>query len=546
MMAEGESHGGEESEFSRPTIIVDHELARMGEEALLALSMCPDIYQRNGRLVQVVSETGRKKGCLIREPGAPAIEAIPLSQLHLILSAAADWRKYGRGDHLVPTLPHDKVVKGVFEKGRYPESLRRLESVIETPMILADGRVIQTPGYDEETGLLYIQPPDLVGHTVAEHPNREDVEEARDLLLDLVCDFCFRDETHRSAWISGVLTYFARFAIPAQAPFFLVDANTPGSGKGYLVKLVGIMTQNRWLDRFCQETDPKAEKEMIFSVAQSGLLQVLIDNIDRPIGSGAFDGALTDTTVSNRKFHTQDISRSPLFAIWWGTGNNAQIRQGADTARRIQHIRLDSPEERPEQRTGFKHNPILDYARSMRPQLVMACLTLLRGYFAAGMPDQGIKNWGSFEEWSRVIRHCLVWCGLPDPYEAHEELAKDADADMELLEELVFGWKEIQEQYKTDALTVAEVLSEMECDLEERKKNPRWNLRFPSMYSAILKLCNCKEGKLPSSHDLGKRLAKYKGRVRKGYKLVTLDRGKTGMRWGVISRDYKAPKVVES
>lgn len=106
--------------------------------------------------------------------------------------------------------------------------------------------------------------------------------------------------------------------------------------------------------------------------------------------------------------------------------------------------------------------------------------------------------------------------------------------------------KRSKEQHKTDALTVAEVLSEMECDLEERKKNPRWNLRFPSMYSAILKLCNCKEGKLPSGEDLGRRLRKYKGRVRRGYKLVTLNRGNTGMRWGVISRDYKAPKVVES
>ncbi|MFO0655385.1 MAG: hypothetical protein U0787_09930 [Polyangia bacterium] len=44
----------------------------------------------------------------------------------------------------------------------------------------------------------------------------------------------------------------------------------------------------------------------------------------------------------------------------------------------------------------------------------------------------GLKRWGGFEEWSSLIRNCLVWCGLADPYEAHEGLVKEADADMEL------------------------------------------------------------------------------------------------------------------
>lgn len=535
MMAEGES---QVPDSTRPTIIVDHELERMAEEATLALSLRGDVYQRGGKLVQIVEDSAG----LIREAGAPMIEPIPLPTLHLILSSVADWRMWKKIEKewtLVPTTPPDKVVKGVFERKRFPPCIRELEAVIETPMIVADGRLIQTPGYDDQSGLLYLQPKDLQGYTVPEFPTDAEVFAARDLLLDLVCDFYFRSEAHRSAWIAGVLTYFARFAIPSQAPFFLVDANTRGTGKGFLVKLVGIITQNRWLDRFSQETDPKDEKQLIVSIAQSGLLQVLIDNIDKPIGSAPLDGALTDTLVSDRVFHSQKTGRWALFAIWWGTANNAQIREGADTARRILHIRLDSPDEKPEQRTGFTHDPLIDYARSVRPQLVMAALTILRGYFAAGKPDQGLKIWGSFEEWSRTIRHCLAWCGLTDPYEAHEELVKEADADMELLEDLVFGWKEIQELHKTDALTITEVLAEIECDLEERKKNPRWEIRFPSLYQVILRLCNSKEGKLPSAHECGKRLSKYKGRARKGFKLVTFDRSKNGMRWGVISSERK-------
>lgn len=529
-----ESHRG-----GLPTIIADHRLERQAEEAALSLTLRKGIYQRGGRLVQVVEDT---EG-LIRQKGAPLIETIPLETLHLILSSCADWRAWRKVDgemKLLSTTPPDKVVRGVFRRKRYPAEIPELEAVIETPMILSDGRIVQTAGYDRESRLLYLQPEDLRDHVVPEYPNQEDIDEARDLLVDLLCDFRFQTEAHRSAWLAGLLSYFARFAMRSPAPCFLVDANTRGSGKGYLVKLIGIITQNRWLDRFTQKTDPKDEEQMIVSIAQSGLLQVLIDNVDRPIGSGAFDGALTDTTVSDRAYHTQQIARFALFAIWWLTGNNVQVREGADTARRTMHIRLDSPEEKPEQRANFKHDPILDHARRVRPQLVMAALTVLRGYFVAGRPDMGLKRWGGFEEWSSLIRNCLVWCGLADPYEAHEGLVKEADADMELLEDVVMGWKEIQDFHKTDALTLTEVLAEMECDLEERKKNARVEMRFPLLFQAIQRLCGSNEWKVPPAHRLSKRLVKYKGRARKGYKLTTFEKTKQGVRWGVVVSDGKA------
>ena len=532
--SERESHGGQRL----PTIIADHRLEVQSEEAALSLTLRKGIYQRYGQLVRVVEDTIG----LIREKGAPIIEAIPLETLHLILSSCADWRAWRKVDgemKLVNTTPPDKVVRGVFKMKRFPSEIPELEAVIETPMILADGRVVQSPGYDPDSRLLYLEPDELRGHSVPDSPNRADVEDARDFLLDLICDFRFQKDAHRAAWLAGVLSYFARFAIKSPAPCFIVDANTPGSGKGFLVKLTGIITQNRFLDRVTQKIDPKDEEQMIVSVAQSGLIQVLIDNVDRPIGSGAFDGALTDTTVSDRAFHTQKISRFPLFAIWWITGNNVQIREGADTARRVMHIRMESPEERPEQRTGFRHDPILDYARQVRPQLVMACLTILRGYFVAGRPSMGLKRWGGFEEWSDLIRNCLVWCGLGDPYEAHEALVKEADSDSDLLEDLIIGWKEIQDYLKVDSLTIGEILADLECDLELRKRNTHHELRFRLLYQAVQRLCRTQEGKLPPAHLLSKRLAKYKGRSRRGMKIASFEKTKDGLRWGVVSVEAK-------
>ncbi len=46
-----------------------------------------------------------------------------------------------------------------------------------------------------------------------------------------------------------------------------------------------------------------------------------------------------------------------------------------------------------------------------------------------GRPEQGVHPWGGFEEWSSLIRGCLLWLGLPDPCVGREELLVRADGE---------------------------------------------------------------------------------------------------------------------
>lgn len=48
--------------------------------------------------------------------------------------------------------------------------------------------------------------------------------------------------------------------------------------------------------------------------------------------------------------------------------------------------------------------------------------SLRRGFVGAGRPDQGLPSWGSFEEWSDLVRGAVVWLGYPDPAETCAEL----------------------------------------------------------------------------------------------------------------------------
>ncbi len=535
--SEGESHGGE-SAAVRPTVIVDHELARMAQEAVLSLELRSDLYQRGGALVRFREDKGTKLQGLIRPKGEPVIEPLPLSQLHLVLSSTADWQKWDmrrKEPRLIPTTPPDKVVKGVLELGEYPEQIRELQALVEAPMLRLDHQVVQEPGYDEFSGLYYLQPPCLRGHSVPEHPNAADVEEARDLLLDLVADFPFRSESHRSAYLAWLLTCFARFAYVGNTPFFLINANSPRTGKTLLSEITSHIVVGRDFTKMSQHVEEEAERKVITSLALSGCLYVLIDNINRPFGSGALDMALTTATVSDRGMHTHAMASGAFMAVMAGNGNNVQFKQGVDTAPRTLEIALETSLDRPETREGFRHWPLMDYVKKNRAELVMAVLTLLRGYCAAGMPDQKLKNWGGFEAWSRLIRHCIVWAGMPDPYEAHAELLESADSDRELREELVYGLKELTEELRVDSITMAEALAEIECDIEYRKHNATHRMRFPRFHQAILQLCGVRDGRLPSSNILGHRMKKYrKTPVRGGFALVPFERSESGMRWGVM------------
>ena len=75
----------------------------------------------------------------------------------------------------------------------------------------------------------------------------------------------------------------------------------------------------------------------------------------------------------------------PLSIVWFGTGNNVQLH--ADTSRRVAHIRLESLDEHPERKSGFRHPDLRGHVLAHRGELLSAAITVLRGWLAAGRPQ---------------------------------------------------------------------------------------------------------------------------------------------------------------
>ncbi len=179
-------------------------------------------------------------------------------------------------------------------------------------------------------------------------------------------------------------------------------------------------------------------RKRITALAMEGDRLVLFDNIAGNFGGPAIDRALTSTRWKDRILGRSEQMEAPLLAAFYGTGNNVEL--GGDVMRRLAHIRLETPDENPEERSGFTHPDLRAWATENRNRLLGAGLTILVAYFKAGAPVADIKAWGSYEGWSRVIRQAIVWLGLEDPHRTKEGIQSTASIKESAVRAIIDGW----------------------------------------------------------------------------------------------------------
>lgn len=485
---------------------------------------CPDLYQRGGSIVRIQRDTGAELQWLQRPPGAPRIDRIPEPILRMHISDTCNLVSYSeRQREWVPAHPPDWLIKQVATLGEWP--FRSLEAVLETPFLRADGEVVLQPGYDRYSGVL-LQPPHGVRWLpVPRDPTADQVRESLQRLLDLVQYFPWARPAGKSAWLAGLLSYVARYAFRGSVPAFLIDGNSPGTGKGKLQSATGLLLLGREMSR-CAPTDDEDEMDKrLVSIAQSGDLLIKIDNIAGPWCTANLASALTDTEYYGRILGKNQRGGGPLNAIWWVNGNNLKFppRLARDMVRRSLHMRLITELRRPEHRENLPD--LLAQVTAERPRLIADLLTLLRGYYAAGKPKL-VRELGGFEAWSAIVPQCCVWLGLPNPLDTQEDLIHDADPSEAVLGQLLEGWSELcQEEIpagEVRAITTAEVLRLLRAEEEQRRIVSSYKPRFVKLYTAITELCPTPSGQLPTPHTLGNELRKWRDRRFRGQVLRVL------------------------
>ncbi|HEY6921944.1 MAG TPA: hypothetical protein VI653_00635 [Steroidobacteraceae bacterium] len=509
-------------ESGRAIIDVDTDEFRVTNAAIGAISRHPDVYQRGGALVQVITDSRPSKG-VTRPASTPYITRIRDARLRDILSEQCDFRKMSAPSPKKPSEPYSvHVPKWVSEQIAARdqwEKIRHLEAVSATPMLRPDGSVLDEPGFDRATGVLY--QPTRTFPRVADRVSIEQAQRALSALEDVFCDFPFAEPEHRACVLAGVLTPLARHAFAGPSPMVVIDKNIRGAGGSLLSDAIATCSTGRGIARMVQSATDDEDRKRILSIALSGDSMVLIDNITRPLGGAALDAVLTGVEFRDRILGRSEMVTAPLLACWFATGNNIQIM--GDTLRRILPVRLESQHENPEERKGFKHEHLLDHIRSQHPTLVVAALTILKGYVQAGRPDLKLSPWGSFEGWSNLVRNALVWVGMTDPAKARQQLQEGADAEVVALRVIFEHWRLLDTT--GTGVTAARILETVNSvDPQDQSDT------LQAVRDALMELAPTAFGKATSAKALGKRLKHFKGRIVKGNALDSKT-SNMGERW---------------
>ena len=478
----------------RVEVLVSADEHVTNRDAVIGLATAEDIYQRAGRLVHIV--TDGTSGDITRD-GTPQVRALPIAGLRERLAETCFFH-VETDDGRSQKAPPRWCVEAIHSRGSWP-GVRLLEGVTTSPTLRSDGSIVDEPGYDVATRLLYV--PDGEPPIVPTSPTRDDAIQAADELLDVVADFPFAKPEHQSAWLASLLTPIGRPGFRGPSPMFLIDANVRGSGKSLLSDVVGQIVAGSAMPRLTAPRDDDEARKRITAIATAGDRMVLLDNIAGSLGSASLDAAITAETWRDRILGRTEMVEMPLNAVWFATGNNVILQ--ADTARRVCHIRLDSPEESPEERTGFRHPDLRDFVRDNRLSLLTAALTVLRAFIVAGRPQAELTPWGSFEGWSDFVRQAIVWIDLPDPAGTRRELAEQSDRDAIALRQIIAGWDELDPD--SYGLMTREIVDRLE-------KNPD---RYDAVRAGLDELCN----RGITSRAVGYALRKFKGRTVGGRKL---------------------------
>jgi hypothetical protein len=324
-------------------------------------------------------------------------------------------------------------------------NLRRLNGVTHTPIMRADGTVMNTPGYDRESCMLYLPERGLIVPDLPSPFGREDVGAAVGFLKEIVREFPFVEDHHRANWFGALFTPLMRVMLPPPYPAFVIDAPSPGAGKSYLAGIIrtvhGGVIRAGW-----PSDDAEFGKVALATLIGTTAPVVTFDNVRGKIRSAKFEALLTSPIFTDRLLGVSRDANAANDRLWTITANNAEI--GGDLARRCYWITIDPRMPRPHERTGFSLD-LRTWPVANRGRIIAAMLTVVRGWVLAGMPKADLKRSDDFATWDAAMEGLLSWAGFTGQFGRPDEAKQESDDDREWLVFLssvhaVFGTREFK------------------------------------------------------------------------------------------------------
>ena len=358
-----------------------------------------------------------------------------------------------RDDKVTSDDPPQRMVDMLLSPG-FPRRLRSLNAVITAPTIRPDGTVLDTPGYDTATGLLYAPAGDTP--PVPMNPSAAELHQAINDLFQPFRLFPFVSPLDWSIMGAAMLTAVIRPVLPT-APAFAFDAPTQGSGKTLLAKSAAMQASGE-IPKVLPHVERRDDEEMrkrLFSALRGSQRVIFLDNV-----TGVFDSPSLAALLTAARFEDRILGRSETLALpnrslVLLSANNMTL--AGDMPRRTLTTRIDPRCEQPYARQ-FDFDP-LEYIAQNRQWLAVAALTIVRAWLSSGA-GRAPGRVASFEQWDDLVRQPIAWLArsvaggqLADPIEGFH-VGTAADPDREALAALLIA---LRACFGDGAFTAADV-----------------------------------------------------------------------------------------
>ncbi len=402
----------------------------------------PDIFQNGGRMTEVLEdENGNIRIGAILKPrfkGGHLEERIDF------------YRETAKATY--NTSAPDALVNRVYEMplACYP-SLYRITSF---PTYSKELALVMDPGFHTESGLYHKPKSGIDIPPVPEFPTKEEVEAARDVLVDLFADFPLDGMTRAEIedavangepvpslahTLSVPLTPIMRDAINGPTPNHLGRKDKPRSGATLLMSAASCVGT---LEPAAPQPLPENRAEVqktLTAIIDSGEPFAFFDNLPKGETTESDELAAAMTAYpeyTGRRLGVTGMVKGRVTQTWLTSGNRTQLSE--QLRERTLLIDVDPKMERPGERPDnlFKYVPLVPHIQDNAGRYIHALLTLVQNWKAKGCPPWKGQALGGFEDHARVVGGILDAAGIfgfmgnRDKLRAKMAVAEDPETEL--------------------------------------------------------------------------------------------------------------------
>lgn len=314
----------------------------------------------------------------------------------------------------VPKSMTSELTKTILESPQFQNKLSQIKRIFTIPLpILYEGNLtFPKKGFDSRfNSWLDVNSPDITNENLT-------LEEAKQNILALYEEFCFKTEQDKTNAIAGLITPFLRglYKSPTtRTPFFFYMGNRERTGKDYCAGITRIALEGSSTEEPPIVSDNKNDEELrkkILSFFMCGKKFAHFANNKGILDSGVLEQVLTAECFSDRVLGS-NRSLNLDNEMDFSASGNVGISFSPDLANRMRIIRLHLDVEDANSRT-FKNPNLHQYVKDNRNLILSSIYVLIKNWIEKGLPS-GSLPFASFPEWARVCGGVMETAGFGNP-----------------------------------------------------------------------------------------------------------------------------------